>query len=345
VTLGQVFKQKREASGRSLEQLAALTKIHIKILTALENDAYVELPARAFTRGFIVNYAKALKLNPDELLSEHKDFLEARFGERIDRDLGHQGYVFEGKELEQTRRWMVIGASIAVVFAGATLFIFKPQNHHHKEQHKEFEEEATLDPDSTPMPSLTPGSSAASAPATTVAIPAANSTGASTSSTTTSTATLASVPVANSAISLSTASPTLTATATPTGSPSATPSPTPTAAKEDKLNKGDGLDPKEVKFKITFQAKDDVWIRYKSDAKPANLLLLRKNRYLAIKAKNSLIFEVAHPEALQYKTKSSYLDLIEKKAQVGSDASLKEYDGSDFGSSEIPETIPASPTH
>jgi cytoskeletal protein RodZ len=64
VTLGQHLQNKRHETGRSLEQLAALTKIQLKILRAIEEDRYADLPAKAFTRGFIVNYAKALKLDP-----------------------------------------------------------------------------------------------------------------------------------------------------------------------------------------------------------------------------------------------------------------------------------------
>jgi cytoskeleton protein RodZ len=146
MTLGQLFKNKRNELGRSLEQISASTRIHIKTLTALENDEYAELPARTFTRGFIITYCKALRLDSNEVLKNYHDFLDSKFSERSARDKGHQGYVFEGKELEQNKRWMVIGATLAVFFAISVLLIFKPQNSHRKEKHKEFVEEASPAP-------------------------------------------------------------------------------------------------------------------------------------------------------------------------------------------------------
>lgn len=74
MTLGQLLKSKRSELGRSLEQISAATKIHVKILQALENDQYSELPARTFTRGFIVTYCKALKLDSDQVLKNIMTF-------------------------------------------------------------------------------------------------------------------------------------------------------------------------------------------------------------------------------------------------------------------------------
>jgi len=341
VTLGELFRKKRLEGGWSLEQLSALTKIHIKILRAIESDSYANLPARAFTRGFIVNYAKALKLNPDEVLANYHDFLEQRFNERLDRDKGHQGYVFEGKEIEQTRRWMVIGASIAIVFTAATLFIFKPQNHKHREQHKDFE---GVEPTITPVESPTPLATLMTGTASSLATP---------------TSTLMNTPAALSSANSPSPSPSAAKTiatplpsampsatlAPPESSPSPIPSPSVAEAKADTLNKGDDLAPKDIKFKIIFQAKDDVWVRYRSDDKPSNLLILRKGRFLAIKAAKQLLFETPHAESLRYKIKGSYQDLHRSKGQIGADSSLSEYTGNELGSSSFPETIPASPIH
>jgi cytoskeletal protein RodZ len=372
VTLGQLFKQKRQESGRSLEQLAALTKIHIKILSALEEDTYTHLPARAFTRGFIVNYAKALKMNPDEVLKDHQEFLEARFSERIDRDKGHQGYVFEGKELEQNKRWLYICGSIAGVFALAFFLVFKPGNHKHKEQHKEFEEETQLDAngepvESTPAPPTLKGTPMQVIPYAPIE-PLAASTPATTSSVAYNASPAAPViplgsPAANalavqSPIASPSSSPSKASTPVPTphATPAVTPapsvakeaevvaSPTP-AAKEDKLNKGDALDPKEVKIKANFQAKEDLWVRYRSDDKPIGMLILRKDRYLVIKAKSKLLFETLHPENIRYKSKSGYIELTLPKAEISPNGSLNNYSGDSLGSAPMPETVPLPASH
>jgi cytoskeletal protein RodZ len=371
VTLGQHLKNRRQELGRSLEQVSALTRIHIKILTAIEEDLYSELPARAFTRGFIVNYAKALKLEPNQILSTFHDFLEEKFSERPDRDLGHQGYAFEGKELEQNRRWMMFGGGLAAVFALAVLLIFKPENHKRKEKHKEFEAEvdetAGIAPaipmaspgqspgivtaansvqisfsnlnsgpisTSNPLPGMgslsgiAPGTSSSSGQTQTPAAPAASATPSATPA-----------PVTN---------PTTAPTLAPVAAPSTTASPTPAASpsesatpKPDLLNKGDSLTPEEVKVKATFQAKEDAWIRYRSDDLPSSMMILRKGRTLVIKGKSRILFETNKTESLQIKSQGSFQDLSIKKGSIEPKSAPKAYEGSDMGSRPLPEQIPA----
>lgn len=342
MTLGQLLQNKRIESGRSLEQVAASTKIHIKILAAIENDHYSALPARAFTRGFIVNYAKALKLDPDLVLKDHQEFLEQKFSERPARDQGHQGYAFEGKELEQNRRWMVIGASIAVLFAIAVLLLFKPQNHKHREMSKEFEEEtstnedaATPDQSAVVPPNLSASPATSSSPPDRIIGPLPNS------------SVVAAPPYG---ISTSRASPTASATATPQPSispaPSASPQPKPTSTpsvKEDKLNKGDDLSKTEAKRKIIFEAKEDVWVRYRSDDRPMNSLILRKGRFLVVKAKSKLLFEVNHPDLVSFKTKKNYESLSVGKGEL-TDTGTQAYEGSELGSTPLPDEAPSRPS-
>jgi cytoskeletal protein RodZ len=358
VTLGQVLRIRREELGKSIDQLSAATKIHAKVLKAFEADLYAELPARTFTRGFLVSYCRALKLDSDQILREYHDFLELKFAERTDRDQGHQGYVFEGKELEQNRRWLIVGGSIVGIFAVATLLIFKPQNQKRKDKHKEFAEEtpALVDvregedpehpisagPISLPqntgqaISSLSPSSSPLSSPAT---------------------APLAPSPVSVSSVSApailakASASPkpinSLQITASPSSvgpKPVASPSPQPEKASEkpDLLNKGDNLTPTEAKKKLKLQATDDVWVRFQIDEKPATLMILRKGRYLVIKAKNKISFETNHPEFLNYATRNVAMStLTESKFGTELDGSLKPLENG-LGAKALPETIPAS---
>jgi cytoskeletal protein RodZ len=316
VTLGAHLKKRRLELGRSLEQLAASTKIHIRILSAIEEDQYSELPARAFTRGFIVNYTKALKLNPGEILETYHAFLESKFAERPDRDHGHQGYAFEGRELEQNRRWMMVGGTLAAVFAIAVLLIFKPDNHRRKEKHKEFEGEPTA----KQAPSASP-----SAPGQSIYFPPEEIA---------SKNTLERPNPAGFALPSATASPSPTPAITPPSSPS----PTPVL---DPLNKGDGLAPEEIKLKVSLIAKEDAWVRYRSDELPVGIMILRKGRTLVIKARQNLRFETRHPEHFQVKTRSVALsDLKLNKVELSTDASLLEYRGQDLGQKELPEAIP-----
>jgi cytoskeleton protein RodZ len=371
VTLGQRLQEKRNELGKSLAQISSATKIHVKILTCLEKDEYRELPAKTFTRGFIVSYCKALGLDPEKTLLEHQDFLEQKFAERKDKDLGHQGYVFEGKELEQNKRWMIFGVSAAAIFAIAVLLIFKPQNHKRKELHKEFTEEVA---DGTDEPANPNGPTAVGSPGAEVpagangASPNTAISAAATSPTIspTATASASARPSINALVSSSTTSSSpspatspvaVAATETPVpdeeesedeivpakAKPSATPLSSPAIAL-DKLNKGDDLSTSDVKKKIILQALDDVWVRYQVDEKPAMLLILRKGKYLVIKAKEKIVFDSKHHESLRYKTKGSYHDLDHEKFTVGSDGKISASDTGVVGGNNIPEQIPASPS-
>ena len=93
---------------------------------------------------------------------------------------------------------------------------------------------------------------------------------------------------------------------------------------------------------MTFEAKEDVWIRYRSDDLPVNAIVLRKGRILVIKAKSKLLFETNRPESVAYKTRGSFAPLSMAKGEV-TDAGAKSYEGEELGSKSLPEEAPARP--
>ncbi len=341
MTLGQTLKNRRKELGRSLEQVAALTKIHIKILTALEEDHYSELPARAFTRGFIVNYAKALKLDPNQTLETFHDFLEQKFSERPNRDQGHQGYAFEGKELEQNRRWMMVGGSLAAIFAVAVLLVFKPENHKRKEKHKEFEEEVeetTLEPGLTPAPIGSPSPSPHGPLISFTGIP--NAVNSSVNPMSQKPFVFSNPSSTPAALASPTSTATPASTPAPSASPAASPSPSPTT-KPDPLNKGDSLTAEEVKLRITFQAKEDALVRFKSDDRTPGMIILRKGKSLVVKAKQRLLFETNHPENLQYRGSNGSMKALEEaKGELGPNSVPHSYSGEEMGKNKLPDQVP-----
>ena len=62
---GAFLKEIREYKKVSLERLADMTKISKMHIRNLENDDYEKLPAVVYTRGFVFQVAKSLKLNAD----------------------------------------------------------------------------------------------------------------------------------------------------------------------------------------------------------------------------------------------------------------------------------------
>jgi flagellar biosynthesis protein FlhG len=61
---GAALRGLREGRGISLEQIAVKSKVGLRYLQYIEGDRHAELPARVYLRGFLMEYARALGLEP-----------------------------------------------------------------------------------------------------------------------------------------------------------------------------------------------------------------------------------------------------------------------------------------
>ncbi|MFO7177615.1 MAG: helix-turn-helix domain-containing protein [Pseudomonadota bacterium] len=64
---GPLLRKVREAQGIELEDINKQTKISVAHLRAIEAEAYAELPPLVYTRGFVRELAKYLKLDPTQV--------------------------------------------------------------------------------------------------------------------------------------------------------------------------------------------------------------------------------------------------------------------------------------
>lgn len=62
---GALLKKIREYKNVTIERMAEMTRISKTHITALENEDLPKLPADVYVRGYVYQYAKVLKLNPD----------------------------------------------------------------------------------------------------------------------------------------------------------------------------------------------------------------------------------------------------------------------------------------
>ena len=72
-TLGQKFKRARSRLNVSLLDAEVETKIRAKYLEGLEESDWKNLPADAYTKGFVFRYAKYLGLDANKALNEYRD--------------------------------------------------------------------------------------------------------------------------------------------------------------------------------------------------------------------------------------------------------------------------------
>jgi cytoskeletal protein RodZ len=75
--LGALLRQCREAKGVSLDDLSRATRIASRLIIALEEDRFPDLPAPVFVRGFIRAYCAAVGEPPERAVTLYDASLEA----------------------------------------------------------------------------------------------------------------------------------------------------------------------------------------------------------------------------------------------------------------------------
>ncbi|MCB0076990.1 MAG: helix-turn-helix domain-containing protein [Anaerolineales bacterium] len=68
--IGSSLREAREARGVTLTQAAAVTRIRLPFLEALENNDFGALPGDMYVRGFIRNYAAYLNIDAEPLIAQ-----------------------------------------------------------------------------------------------------------------------------------------------------------------------------------------------------------------------------------------------------------------------------------
>ena len=75
-TLGKYLKTQRESKKISLREVAKNTRVREYILRAIEEDQHDLLPPATYVKGFLLAYAKYLKLDPNDVLRRYRGGLK-----------------------------------------------------------------------------------------------------------------------------------------------------------------------------------------------------------------------------------------------------------------------------
>ncbi len=79
---GALLRAVRESQGTGLEQISERTKVGTNYLRCIEDDEFDELPAAVYVRGFVTEFAKCLKLDPEQVsqsyLRRYREHREAK---------------------------------------------------------------------------------------------------------------------------------------------------------------------------------------------------------------------------------------------------------------------------
>lgn len=68
-TIGEELRQERQRQGMSIDEIAQRTRISVRSLEAIEDNAFERLPGLIFSRNFVRLYATELKMEPEALLA------------------------------------------------------------------------------------------------------------------------------------------------------------------------------------------------------------------------------------------------------------------------------------
>jgi flagellar biosynthesis protein FlhG len=73
---GKTLKQVREKMGVELQVLSQETKINIKILEGIEEEALEKLPAMVYLKGFLKSFAQSIGLDPHKVVEDYLRFMD-----------------------------------------------------------------------------------------------------------------------------------------------------------------------------------------------------------------------------------------------------------------------------
>jgi len=82
---GALLRAVRESQGTSLRQISERTKVGINYLRCIEDDEFEKLPAAVYVRGFVTEFAKCLKLDPEQVSQSYLRRYKAQMEDQGER--------------------------------------------------------------------------------------------------------------------------------------------------------------------------------------------------------------------------------------------------------------------
>lgn len=79
---GSKLRRARMRRGIEIDAISDTTKINLNYLRGIEEDAYAELPAPVYTRGFVTAYARTIGVDPQKVASSFMARFEDARGEQ-----------------------------------------------------------------------------------------------------------------------------------------------------------------------------------------------------------------------------------------------------------------------
>jgi cytoskeletal protein RodZ len=121
--IGGTLRAARERKGRTLADVAAATKIAVRVLESLERDDISKLPGGIFGRSFVRAYAEAVGLDPDDIVRRFiAQFPDTSItaGHPASTAAAEDNETFESsRRVASTTLWLI---AVSVLIAGLLLY-------------------------------------------------------------------------------------------------------------------------------------------------------------------------------------------------------------------------------
>ena len=114
-SIGEFFKQVREAKGLTLDEVASKTRIRTDFVKALEDGNFAKLPDQVFARGFVRSYARSLGLDEDDAINRFAQSAGAYYDKQGERERLIVKQAGEERKRKANRKAVAIAIGIAVL--------------------------------------------------------------------------------------------------------------------------------------------------------------------------------------------------------------------------------------
>ncbi len=152
--VGEQLRRAREKMGRSASEMARELRLTVDKIEALEAEDYGRLPAEAYVKGYLRNYAVAVGLSPDALVEAYDRHLR---GESHPDDDDQAPLIPEPERPLMEHPWRVAWVSLLLLVVVSTVTIWMVGQPGEPQRPGEEMAEGPEGADSTPAPGGTSG--------------------------------------------------------------------------------------------------------------------------------------------------------------------------------------------
>ena len=113
---GETLRRAREAKNLTMEDIWSQTRLSPRIIQAIEQDAYDQLPSPSYVRGYIRNYARVIGIDGESLVQEYNQVVKQPVADLHDFLSRPRGEMNAGSFLVKAVSWGLAALMLGLVY-------------------------------------------------------------------------------------------------------------------------------------------------------------------------------------------------------------------------------------